>query len=509
MYTVLHLPDFFVQAVLRTETVELTRPAALFAENTKKSLVIATNAAARAVGVELQMTAPQAVARCPALLIRIRHPAAEADARAALIAVGFTLSPLIEHTAPGVCTIDLRGTDPRQHAATSSAAVTQLERLGFNATAGIAPTPLLALYAARAVPAPRARDRPATRPEPGTSRITIDFENILTITDATSFLAPLPIATADPPPKIAGVLRNWGVQTLGQLTALSRDDIGRRLGPEGLALWDRARGGASRPLHPVTLPDTFSAAIEFEEEIETLEPLLFVLRRFLDRLTLELRTSGHVAAELHLALTLADRTKNDRGFRLPEPTADVDVLFRTLHTHLESLRTEASITGVQLRVTPARPLVRQQGLFDTGLRDPHGFAETLARLVAIVGSDHVGTPQSKDAHRPDAVRLVPPSPVILPAAEPPLHPPLGLPLRRFRPPLPAQLELTDGKPTYLWTERFNGAIAAVRGPWLSSGEWWQADRAWRRTEYDVALAPGGLYRLVLTDCRWFIDGEYD
>ena len=121
----------------------------------------------------------------------------------------------------------------------------------------------------------------------------------------------------------------------------------------------------------------------FEQEIETLEPLLFILRRFLDRLTLELRAAQHVAAEMEFSLRLEDDTHHTRSFRLPEPTADADILFRTLHTHLESLQTAASICALELRLTPTRPLVRQQGLFETGLRDPHGFAETLARAQEL------------------------------------------------------------------------------------------------------------------------------
>src|SRR6202008_787570 len=108
-------------------------------------------------------------------------------------------------------------------------------------------------------------------------------------------------------------------------------------------------------------------------------------RRFLERLPLELRVSQHVAVELALTLKLESDTAHTRGFRLPEPTADVEILFRTLHTHLESLTTPAAIVAVELRLTPARPLVRQEGLFETGLRDPHGFAETLARVSALVG----------------------------------------------------------------------------------------------------------------------------
>ena len=173
------------------------------------------------------------------------------------------------------------------------------------------------------------------------------------------------------------------------------------------------------------------------------------------------------------------------------------------------MHTAAAICAVQLRALPARPLVRQQGLFETGLRDPHGFAATLARAAALAGSDRVGTPRLGDTHRPDAVTLVPPAAVIPPEEPPAVHPASGLPLRRFRPPLAARLELTKGQPTYLWTECFHGAIAGVRGPWRGSGDWWQSDHAWQRTDYDIALAGGGLYRLLRTGEAWFVEGEYD
>src|SRR5207237_4860298 len=133
-----------------------------------------------------------------------------------------------------------------------------------------------------------------------------------------SFLAPLPLAAADPPAELAGVLHGWGLRTLGDFTALPRDEIVRRFGSEGLALWARAAGGHPRPLHPVVPPRQFFAAMELEHEIETLEPLLFILRRFLERLTLELHASQFVAVELTLTLRLEDETTHTRSFRLPE-----------------------------------------------------------------------------------------------------------------------------------------------------------------------------------------------
>ena len=525
MFAVLHIDDFALHAVLRTEPGLAGRPAALFATSTKKSAVLAANLAARAAGVELGMTAPQAVARCPALVIRTPNSAAEHEARAALLAVGFTLSPAIEDTAPGICTADLKGSTNRPEPV-AAAAIFELAQLGLPTTGGVARTPLLALYAARAgkvnrvVPHAlsgrasthqRVEDNTLHLAEATTPYHATPEHNVMVVADEKTFLSPLPLSTADPTPELAGVLANWGVRTLGDLTALPRDEIVRRFGAGGLALWQRATGGDSRPLHLVTPSQSFSAAMEFEQEIETLEPLLFILRRFLDRLTLELRGSQHVAAEIELTLRLEDDTRHTRSFRLPEPTADVGILFRTLHTHLESLQTAASITALELRLVPTRPLVRQHGLFETGLRDPHGFAETLARVAVLVQSDRVGTPQREDTHRPDAVKLLAPPAVVPAPTEPPVHPPLGLPLRRFRPPLPATLEFMPGerKPTYLFTDQLRGEIAELRGPWRSSGEWWQNDRTWQRTEYDIALADGGLYRLLQIGEAWFIEGEYD
>jgi protein ImuB len=432
------------------------------------------------------MTPSQAQARCEGLEIVTRSEAADRSARAALLDCAGAFSPYVEDTAPGICTLELK-TDRITLAEVAESLRARLARLYLEARLGFAENPGLAMLAAQS-----AEEAPGWRE-----------------VRAAAELHELPLQSLAFPERMLEVLFRWGVRDLGGFVALGREALADRLGPEVLPLFAQATGTVERPLRCLSPAQTYEEAIEFEHEIETLEPLLFILRRFLDRLTLELRSSQHVAAELHLALTLEDETRHARSFRLPEPTADVEILFRALHTHLESVQTEASIIAVQLQLTPARPLVRQQGLFETGLRDPHGFAETLARLAALVGSDRVGTPQLEDTHRPDAVKLAAPLAVIPPPAEPPLHAPLGLPLRRFRPPLPARLEFTQGRPSYVWTERIQGEISAESPDYINSGDWWQQDRAWQRTEWDIALTDGGRYRLLLVNNAWFIEGEYD
>ncbi|MEO7600409.1 MAG: hypothetical protein ABIV50_15865, partial [Opitutus sp.] len=333
--------------------------------------------------------------------------------------------------------------------------------------------------------------------------------DVFVVADRSEFLRGLPLQVAEPSAHVAEILKGWGVRTLGELTALSKADVTQRLGTEGLLLWERAAGEVTRPLKLITPPQTFTAEITLEHEIETLEPLLFVLRRFIDRLALELRNAGFVAGELLLELKLEDETVYTRAFRLPEPTAQESILFRVLHTHLESLHTETAVCGASLECRPVRPLARQQGLFESALRDPHGFAETLARVAAVVGAKHLGTPMLENSHRTDAVKLVTPANVVLPAEKPALHPPRGLPLRRYRSPLSATVELSGPSPVFVWTGPIQGAVRALAGPWQGSSEWWDASRVWLREEWDAELETGGVYRLLRTPEGWFVEGEYD
>src|SRR5262249_25390140 len=70
----------------------------------------------------------------------------------------------------------------------------------------------------------------------------------------------------------------------------------------------------------------------------------------------------------------------------------------------------------------------------------------------------------------------------------------GLPLRRFRPPIPAHIEFRERRPVLMRSALFNGVIADVRGPFFSSGNWWENNRWWRE-EWDIQTSDGTLYRI--------------
>src|SRR5438309_7374655 len=113
--------------------------------------------------------------------------------------------------------------------------------------------------------------------------------------------SPLPIA------QTIAILHKWGVHTLGQLAALDQEELRARLGPEAVRLWERANGTATRLLKFVQPPEAFDESFEFDHEIETAEPLLFMLRRFLEQFSFRLSSIYLVAKELTLRITFTKK----------------------------------------------------------------------------------------------------------------------------------------------------------------------------------------------------------
>ena len=325
--------------------------------------------------------------------------------------------------------------------------------------------------------------------------------------------------------EIFAILHKWGIHTLGQLAALDKEQLGARLGPEAIRMWERANGRSNRLLKLIRPPESFEESFEFEREIETAEPLLFMLRRFLEQLAARLRALYLVAKQLTLRITFANKQNYERVFKIPQPTNDVDLLFRMLQTHLENFRSEHPIVAVALSAEPIKPAGEQFGLFETTLRNPHQLSETLARLSALLGSDRIGTPVLEETHRPDAFRMQPFSWQLNFAADnggrssatpgsqrearrsSPLHI-LCPALRRFRPAVSASVLQDEDIPAHVINAERSGKIIEQRGPYLLSGNWWD-EKSWRCAEWDLQLQNGELVRAHEQDGVWKIDGVYD
>ncbi|MGH9493950.1 MAG: DNA polymerase Y family protein [Candidatus Sulfotelmatobacter sp.] len=511
MFACIFVLDFPVQAALWSEP-EAVRdklkkcPVAILDGAANLLKVVALNSAARMHGMELGMTKQQAGIFGNLTLYK-RREADEQNAQAALLDCADAFSPRVESNAPGTVIFDLAGTEKLLGSAERAAVKIKVHvhKLGFDAQIAIAANPDAALLAARGFP--------------GITIIPHRHE--------AKRLGSLPLQVLSISEELAETLDRWGIHTLKAFGELVPVAVTERLGQEGLELWKIARGETSRPLHPVASPDDFVESFEFDDPVETVESLTFILNRLIQELCERLLDRALATNELRLEFDLEARQireeqKSERfehTWKLPFPVQDGRVLLRLVHLELESKTFSAPVKKVSVQVVPVRPRVAQGNLFLPPSPETQQLEITLARIRGFIGSDDaeglqcVGSPVVLDTHKPDSYLLRRfSSEEVVNAVSPAALPIVAM--RRFRPAPETSVELSGEKPYFVSFHKRHLRVLSASGPWRSSGNWWNPSAAWSREEWDVALRTSqgiGYYRIYFDQIgkRWFVEGVFD
>jgi protein ImuB len=169
MFTTIYLPNFYLQAATRHQPELCEKPVALIEEHERKPVIIQLNETAENAGIRKGMTPSQALARSLRVIIKVRAVAQEKSIQEILLHCAFTLSPFVEETAPGICTVQF--TDNRNLDEKLCRVIEQLVDCEIRAQAAIASTSDISFLGAH-----------LARP-------------VLQIQNAKEFLAPLPIET--------------------------------------------------------------------------------------------------------------------------------------------------------------------------------------------------------------------------------------------------------------------------------------------------------------------------
>jgi protein ImuB len=321
-----------------------------------------------------------------------------------------------------------------------------------------------------------------------------------------ALLAPLPLASLGLDPEKEELFRRWGLRTLGDLAALPASGLAERLGPEGPRLRRLARGEDDAPLVPTPPPESFECTLDLDWPVDGLEPLSFLLARVLEPLCETLTARGRRAAALALELRLVDGSRHTRVLKLAAPSAEPRTWRTLLLLDLEVHPAGEAVQRITVRAEPTPARTVQFSLLDPAQPSPERLAEAMARLHEWTASGRGGAASLVDTHRPGAFVLGTFAPG--PASGAPVTTTPRVALRAFRPPLPAQVSIRDGAPSFVAASGVRGAVLDHAGPWRASGDWW--DVAWSREEWDVALA-SGVFRIFRDALReaWFVEGELD
>jgi len=166
-----------------------------------------------------------------------------------------------------------------------------------------------------------------------------------------------------------------------------------------------ARGVDARPLVPWVDEVPFEAAVELEWPIEGLEPLSFVLARLFEPLSDRLEQADRAAAVIHTSLRLTTKRVHSRTLQLPAPMRDAKTLRTLVLLDMETHPPDAPIDTVRIFLEPTPGRVLQWTLLERAQPAPEQVSTLIARLSALMGDSHVGSPQLVDTWRPGAFEM--------------------------------------------------------------------------------------------------------
>lgn len=481
------VPAFPLAALLRAEPDLRGRPVATVDRDDPRAPLTALSPEAAALGARRGLSAAQARTLAGGLVLRRPGEAMLRSAEEALLDVADSFSPRVQ-SAPGVVFLELDGArslfGTEAHLATSLGA--RLRKVGLDGRVGVASSKTAAWLAARrsegveVVPAGQERRH----------------------------LAATKISLLGPEPDLAQTLERWGIRTLGELGELPATAIAWRFGEAGLRLWRRARGEDESPLVPHARPCRFEEAVDCGYAIDSLEPLSFLLRAALERLTARLDVRGVRAGDLSLSLGLEGGGREERIVAVAAPTVEVKSLLALVRLHLDGAPPRAAVESFRLAAEAQARRPIELDLFTPAGPSPQDLDLAIARLAAIAGNERVGRPVLADSHRPEAFALarMPNGDVKRAEERAAGHAPLAL--RAFRPATEIEVMCDRGRPDFVRASAFGGRVVHLAGPWRVSAEWW-LESATVRDYYDAELTDGCVYRIYRAPQGWFVDGIYD
>jgi protein ImuB len=470
------------------------------------------------------------VLRCPQLCGPAAGPQAAWRFEQVITAVtGFC--PDVEVAEPGVCAFAARG--PARYfggeSALASRIIAAVARLGDQSRVGVAD----GMFAARLAARQAGPSRPVLVIPPGETAV---------------FLASQPVTVLSGQ-DLAALFKRLGLGTLGDLAALSADDVASRFGDAGETAHRLARGLDSRPLTVRRPAGDLSVAREFDPPEPRAEPVVFAAKALAERLHEGLAAHGVTCVRIQVQATWADGTDNSRlwrhdglltaagvadrvrwqldGWRIA-PGGSPDA--RDAQAVRDAQGSQYAQGGIAvLRLVPdllVRATGHQLALWGEAVISDR-VARAAMRVQAMLGHEAVRRPV------PDGGRN---------ASEQVSHVPFGekresrLAVSAPWPgrilgaapgvvyPVPREAEVTDeagqlvtvsgrcvlsAAPARLVVEREPPRqVTGWAGPWPLTERWWDAAAARRRARFQLITDDGRAWLAVVGNGRWLIEAGY-
>ncbi|WP_374828325.1 DinB/UmuC family translesion DNA polymerase [Mycoplana dimorpha] len=195
-------------------------------------------------------------------------------------------------------------------------------------------------------------------------------------------VAGLPVQALRLSAETVQALRSFGVETIGQLSAMPRAPLTLRLGPEPARRLDQMFGRLAEPIEPIRTPELVEVSKNFPEPIGAAETIAKYTRRLVGMLSTRLERQGLGVRRCDLVFQRVDNTRQHLRAGLAKPVRDPARISKLLCDRIEKIDPGFGIEKMTLVALMVEPLEEHQvatELIEESVVD-------LAPLVDILGN---------------------------------------------------------------------------------------------------------------------------
>ena len=496
---------------------------------------------AASYGIELGIRRREAQSLCPKLDVIIDDEARNTTRFLSVAAALESVTPRVEITTGGQCSFLTQGPF-RYFGGDQALAQVVVDRVSEALSAMIGVRELSAAIQPRVGIAD-------SRFAASLAAVSSSVSRIQIVPPATNadFLAPFSVdvlAGGDSPllnaGDLVGVFQRLGLETLGDVASLPKEDLYARFGTLGSLAHRLSRGMDGRT--PISQPT--SSVVSEESEIDPpadhLETVVFSAKALASDIYQQLFSEGLVCIGVLIEVESDHGEVSSRLWRHEHQFTPVDITDR-VRWQLEGwFRSETAPTGPLTMVRLVADEVipddgYQMGFWDKETANDERAIRSLTRIQGILGPDAVTVVQHEGGRRlADIEQRVPLAAmtfdpdrlIVLPKSS--MAPWPG----RLLAPLPAvvlnqaqELEVTDdqgcrvrvtgrgrleGVPVQVRSKNFGShSIVAWGGPWFLDERWWDSSRKTRQARFQFLLADGTAHLCVIENSRWWLEASYE
>ncbi len=287
------------------------KPFAVGGRPDQRGVVASCSYAARMFGVHSAMPMGQAIRLCPDLVIISGRHGDYGKISHTVMDYLETLTPLLEQVSIDEAFLDLSDLPDPGEALAKNIQQYILDHFHLPCSIGVATSKLVAKI--------------ATDVGKASKRSNLPPQAIMVVSPGheAEFLAPLPTnALWGIGPKTAARLSELGIQTIGDITRISKQELVKILGKFGEDLHKRALGIDDSPIHTSHEVKSVSNETTFSHDIADLQALYETLHSLSESVGRRLRKKNLKGTTVKLKLRWSDFTTLTRQSTLLDPTSD-------------------------------------------------------------------------------------------------------------------------------------------------------------------------------------------